>query len=242
MLALLAAYQDFPEETAARLLSNDMLIDQLRSAENDEQFQAWVESAIAMENQALLEERAALARRVEVLEADKSRTEKELEEKRKAEAEIAARVKDKEEEVERLSIAKSDAEAKAKDASSKLKGIEAATGVAQKVTMQEAEARQKAELAAHLYAVIAALGVSAVLIIGFEMLVYGLPWNWLKNHTNSFGLQAAVSGAIISFMLGLFRPRWRKVWWLVILSALAVAVITLVGGPSSSGTPTPKGP
>jgi chaperonin cofactor prefoldin len=242
MLALLAAYKDFREETAARLLSNDMLIDQLRSAENDEQFHAQVESAIATENQALLEERAALARRVEVLESEKSRAEKELEEKKKAEAEIAAKVKDKEEEVERLSTSKSDAEAKAKNVFSKLKEIEAAKGVAEKATMQEAEARKKAERAAHLYAVVAALGVSTVLIIGFEMLVYGLPWNWLKNHTNSFGLQAGVSGAIISFMLGLFRPRWRKVWWLVILIALAAVIITLVGGPSSLGTPTPKAP
>ena len=65
MLGLLAAYKDFPEETAVRLLSNDLLIDNLQATQDDEKFQAQVESAIASENQVLLEEWAALSRRIE---------------------------------------------------------------------------------------------------------------------------------------------------------------------------------
>ena len=56
MINIMAGYKDFPEETAARMLSNDILIDQLRKASNDEQFQGLIEAAIVSENTQLLGE------------------------------------------------------------------------------------------------------------------------------------------------------------------------------------------
>lgn len=105
MLNLLACYKDFPEETAARLLSNDLLIDRLRAVENDDQFQEQVESAISAENQALIEERAALARQVDLLKIDKGQVEKELGQQKQ--------------EAEKLIIAKDDAQERAQRAETK---------------------------------------------------------------------------------------------------------------------------
>jgi hypothetical protein len=83
MLSLLAAYKDIPEETAGRLLSNDLLIDRLQTAQDDKQFQEYVESALAEDHALLLEEKAALAKEVEKEKAERKAKEKQLEEERK---------------------------------------------------------------------------------------------------------------------------------------------------------------
>ncbi len=84
------------------------------------------------------------------------------------------------------------------------------------------------------YPVITAIFVSVLVIAGFEWLVYGLPWDWLKNHSNSYGLQTGFAGVIFSFFIGLFRPRWRNAWWVTALVALIVVTISLLGGPVNS--------
>ena len=45
MLSLLTAYKDLPEETARRLVTNDLLIDKLRTLKSDEEFEAEIDSA-----------------------------------------------------------------------------------------------------------------------------------------------------------------------------------------------------
>ena len=68
MLSLLTAYKDLPEETARRLVTNDLLIDKLRTLKSDEEFEAEIDSAIAAENVDLAEEKRALS---EALEAER---------------------------------------------------------------------------------------------------------------------------------------------------------------------------
>lgn len=60
MLSILASFENFPEATAIKLLSNDLLIEQLQQTENDEQFQKMVEDAIVHENEDLIEEKELL--------------------------------------------------------------------------------------------------------------------------------------------------------------------------------------
>ncbi|HUU41265.1 MAG TPA: hypothetical protein VMW42_10000, partial [Desulfatiglandales bacterium] len=79
MLCLLSLYKDFPEDTAARLLSNDLLINGLRKTENDNEFQDYVDNAISADNTALMEEKAALEKKIELERAKKGEKEKELE-------------------------------------------------------------------------------------------------------------------------------------------------------------------
>ena len=85
-------------------------------------------------------------------------------------------------------------------------------------------------------AVATAIVLSLVLIIIFELAVYVLPWVWLRDHANSYGIQAGVDVAVLAFMLGLFRPRWRKVSWLVVALVVIGALITILGGPHSANT------
>jgi hypothetical protein len=77
-------------------------------------------------------------------------------------------------------------------------------------------------------------GLSVLLILGFECLVYGMSSDCLRNHTNSYGLQAGVDALIVSLMLCLFLPRWLKVLWLPVVLALALLLISLLGGPSKA--------
>ena len=152
MLCLLAAYQDFPEETAVRLLSNDVLIDHLRTAQNDEQFQAQVESAIADENSALLEEWTAMAKQVEELKSEKDRTVKDLEQqKRIAEAEAAKAqeaINEREKVAHRLAIAEREKETSVQQISSKISEIEKAKISAEEAAADAKRQSQTSELSA----------------------------------------------------------------------------------------------
>jgi hypothetical protein len=56
MLSLLASYENLSKETAYKLLSNKILIDQLRTVENNDDFKQRVESFIVNENLVLSEE------------------------------------------------------------------------------------------------------------------------------------------------------------------------------------------
>lgn len=218
MLNLLAAYKDFPEETAARLLSNDMLIDTLRMAENDEQFQAQVESAITAENQALLEERVALSRQVEALQSDKERAEKELEEHKQTAAVEAARAKEamqaKEKEAETLAAFQRDAEAKVKDASAKSD------------EMEERELRTKK---------IASISVAFFVSLTFELLVnYVWRWDWLLSHQNSYGLQGCFCIMVSSAIVGMWVKPWRKSLWFTGFVGVLFVVLQILGGPTKT--------
>jgi hypothetical protein len=84
-------------------------------------------------------------------------------------------------------------------------------------------------------AVLFALAISTAVIVGFEVFVYLLPWNWLKNHPNSFSLQACIGGVILSFILGLRVPGWRKVCWSsTTFLGIVLVGVSLLGGPKSS--------
>ncbi|TET39227.1 MAG: hypothetical protein E3J72_00870 [Planctomycetota bacterium] len=242
MLGIFAAYKKFPDETATRLLSNDLLIDSLRTTQDDKQFQAQVESAIASENQALLEEQAFLATQVEALRSDKERANKELERQAQESAIAQEEIQAKNKEIENLTASKSKTEEQAQDISAKLVDLEEAKTSVERKAKEESEARQRAERKVGKYAISSAIGLSVILIIVFEIVLYKLPWTWLRDHSNSYALQAGVSFGVVSFMLGLFRPRWRKVCWLIFLFGIIVVIISLLGGPNSAVTPIPKGP
>lgn len=60
MLQILATYKEVPEQTAMKMLANDLLLDQLRSEHDERRFEEQVEVAFVQENRNLLEEKAAL--------------------------------------------------------------------------------------------------------------------------------------------------------------------------------------
>lgn len=78
LLCLLALYKDVPEETAVRLLSNDLLISRLRKIDDDKKFKESVESAMAADNISLIEERAALAKQLQIEKMEREAKDQEL--------------------------------------------------------------------------------------------------------------------------------------------------------------------
>ena len=215
MLGLLAAYKDFPEETAIRLLSNDLLIDSLRATQDDEKFQAQVESAIASENQALLEERAALSRQVEALRADKEHIEKELAAEKAAAASEAAKAQEaiqaNKKAIETLAADHRAAEAKAKEASAKLSEMIAANEAAEK------SARHRRLVISAVKRSLLALGILIVseLVIGYLAWQYGEGQNLFQKITKAWPWLAGDFGAVAilyPFIMGRDRMRLLK-WW-----------------------------
>lgn len=215
MLGLLAVYKDFPEETAIRLLSNDLLIDSLRATQDDEKFQAQVESAIASENQALLEERAALSRQVETLRADKEQIEKELTAQKAAAAAEAAKAQEaiqtNKKAIETLAADHRAAEAKAKEASAKLSEMIAANEATEK------SARNRQLVISAVKRSFLALGILIVseLVIGYLAWQYEEGQNLFQKITKAWPWLAGDFGAVTilyPFIMGRDLMRLLK-WW-----------------------------
>jgi cation transport ATPase len=212
-----------------------VLIDHLRTIQNDEQFQAQVESAIAVENQALLGERSAMAKQVEELRSGKDRAEKELEEqKQAAKAEVTKAqeaLHEREKEAELMAISKRDTETKAKEISAKLSGFEAEKISTEDAMKQEVDRRIKAENQALRTAKTSSIIMAFLISLAFEFVIHTVwQWNWLLNHPNSYGLQGCICLMVSSSILGLWVKPWRKALWGVLLGALLVAM-QILGGP-----------
>ena len=78
----------------------------------------------------------------------------------------------------------------------------------------------------------AALFISFMMILLFELLVHVGPLSWFKNHPNSYSLQGSIICLIPCLLLGLFKPQWRKWCWGVAGLAFLGIVLSLLGGRS----------
>ena len=214
LLSILAAFKDIPEETATKLLSNDLLIDQLRAAENDERFREHVESAIVSENTLLMEEKAALSKQLEI----------EKEEKKK--------------ELKTAQIANEYAELTLKQKEADLKSIKELKDKekeeVEKLATEEKTKRARAERKTESYKIVIAALSSFIVIGAFEFLIYYIKWGWLINHPSSYGLQGAFDILVMLLIFGIFEPKWRRYCWgsSGVLFAVITAILSLLGGPS----------
>jgi hypothetical protein len=227
MLGLLAAYNDLPVETAARLLSNDLLIDRLRTAQSDAQFQDEVESALVSENQALLEERAALAKQVEASRTEKERVEKELAEHKEVSAAEVAKayqeLQEKDREVESLAASHG----------GELAYLRAAKDTADSVAGQERKRRLELEALALRTSKIASIIVAVLLAATFELVTHSVwKWQWLLNHPQSYGLQGCLCLMVAFGVVGTWVKPWRKALWVTGLIGVVFVLLQLLGGPS----------
>ena len=240
MLSLLASLKEFPEETATKLLSNDLLIGRLRIVNDDKKFQEIVESAIADENALLLEEKAALAKQIERERAEKEAKEKKLEEERIMykqekikEEQAQLTLRQKEIELESLEKLKNKEKERAERATKEVEKERMAKEDAEKQTTEGVSNIRKAEKTITVYAVIAASAISIIFITIFEIFAYWLPWNWLRNHPNSYGLQGSFDILIILAIFGFFRPKWRKwCWGSSGFFVVIILILSLLGGPT----------
>jgi hypothetical protein len=204
MISILSGYKNFPEETAVRMLSNDILIDQLRKAESDAVFQSFVEDGIVAENEQLVGENLLLNKKYEIGQAEKIEAIEELEKTTKAAQENANELQ--------------------AEKNRRLNAEE--TSKAEKSKRQEVERKLN-----HTVSIGKAIALGITLVVVFEALSNLLPWTWLVTHDNSFGLQAAFDLLFVSISFFLFVKKWRKTILIPLLISIGGIIIPLLGGP-----------
>lgn len=218
MINIMASYKDFPEETAVRMLSNDVLIEQLRKAETNEAFQNYVEAAIVHENAQLLGENILLSKRVEIEQKGKEDVTRKLEQTDELARHNEGRYRI--EQTERIK-----AEEGANAARAEQRKAEGNTNIERE---QRLKTEQKLQSAYTFIAII--VGIVSVGV--FEWLIYNIPWTWLITHPNSYGLQGSVDLLILSISFFIFTPKWRKSVMLPLIISVIGIVLTLLGGPT----------
>lgn len=228
MLNILAGYRDFPEETAKRLLSNDMLIESLQHASDDKIFQDLVDAEIIRENVALVEEHKFIAEKYEKERKEKESVRKDLEietEKNlRREIEISeiqdlSRLK-----IEQERLAAQFSEQKAKDSErAKVEAEKVAEKANKDAELAREDARKEKEKSDLIIGVAKSLlgGVISVAII--EILIFALNWSWLFNHPNKIGIQRSADTILFLLPFMFFVPKSRL--WI-----LGTCIVPLVVG------------
>jgi len=206
MLNILAGYKDFPEETAKRLLSNDMLIESLQHASDEKMFQDLVETEIVKENATLLEEKEKI---VAHYEKEKDDTEQKLETQilrgSQLEREIEKIKKSSQSMIEQERYTTRQSEQKAKDA--------------------KEEAKREKEKVVLLLGIVKMILLSVACVAIFEFSVYKCHFIWLIEHQNSISIQITIDSLFILISSAIFLPKWRK--W-IIGSAIVPFIIGLI--------------
>ncbi len=243
LFSYLTSYEFIPEETAASLLTNGLLMERLHKVENDEELQKDVESAMVYENAALLEEKAVLEKLLERAEAERAAKEKQLEQEKIEVEQMKARA----EQAEQLSRQQAKELASLKkqvgrqgSGESKQQKIQVdqalelaarekqAREAAEKRAEQEALLRQKTEQRAHIYATVASIMFSIILIAVFELLISLIPGVWFNRYRNRYGLQAAIDSLLLFITVGFFHPHRRGWFWGVGALALLGTILQLL--------------
>lgn len=234
MLQILATYKDVPEETAFKLLSNDLLLDRLSAAQDDTQFAEQVEVAFVEENRNLLEEKAALERQLE-------------EEKHRHEAEASVRQEERQkfqEEEDKLNkmlvIVREELATTRRaieehrqapdSAALRSKGADKSAHNTLSKVEERKQDTEDAERKAFRMSVIAGIAFGALLVVGFELVAHLIPWRWLLEHENTIPLQIGFSLILMCAIVGLMVKDWRKWCWGVGVASLFLTLLGLMGG------------
>jgi TIR domain len=83
----------------------------------------------------------------------------------------------------------------------------------------------------NLLIAITAISLSCNLIGLFELIVYKVPWTWLIEDPNSYGLQASFDVLLVLFVVGSLYPNWRKWCWGAGAFAILTVILLILGGP-----------
>jgi hypothetical protein len=241
MASILASYSDIPEETAAKMLANDLLIAELQSKRTDAEFADTVESAVAAENAHLVEERAALAVQLE--------TEKAVREAKQRELDLAAEVirfreqnleqkeqvlREKEEEIQTLQAEKTSQTQLAQQAAQRAIQENQEKEDAKRRASELEQAAAASESRAVRNAKVASVVIGLLAVGIFELIIRSVkPWNWLLTHPNGYGLEGCICLMILFGILGLGVKQWRNTLWVVGLSGVAFVLLQIIGGPQS---------
>lgn len=233
MLQILATYKEVPEQTAMKMLANDLLLDRLRSEHDDAKFEEQVEQAFVEENRNLLEEKAALEQE---LKRQKARAEEEARKRQEERAAYEAKAKDMNKGIEdagrqldAASRAIKEHEQVKNDAVQRAKEAEGSAAEARKRAEEEAGHKSKAQREAFFMRVFAGMAFGGIAVVVFLVLTHTLPWLWLVSHKNTIPLQIGISGTLMCASVGLFVAAWRKWCWGIGVLTFFVTLLSLMG-------------
>lgn len=233
MLQILATYKDVPEQTAMKMLANDLLLDKLSGVENPVQFADQVEAAFVEENRNLIEEKAALEKE---LQQQKDRAEKEIRKRQEDNAKyiqernrLNETLVDIKQQLDSASRAIKEHEGAVAEASRRAYVAEQSANDFKNVALEKEKAVKELDRKAFKISLTAGaiLGILSVLV--FELIVHLLPWAWLASHKNSIPLQIGISLMLICIAVGLLVKRYRKWCWSVGVVSLLLTLLTLMG-------------
>ncbi len=132
---------------------------------------------------------------------------------------------------EEANILKCQAQAASARLAKKLRLVE---GIIESRREQIENSKKPAETEQNRKTTIVAIIISFIVDLVFELLVYFVPFTWVKNHPNSYGLQGSIIFLIPCLIVGLFKPQYRKGCWGVGAIAFIVLLLSLIGGPADS--------
>jgi len=214
LMSLLASYRDMQEDTAVKLLSNDLLLDRLAPIEDDARFQELVEAEFIANNNMLMEEKAALERQ---LEQERQHRVKEQED-REHEQQIAAQLLEQERQQKIEALQTAEREQTERDAlSRKLAEEREARRIAdeerlkleaQKQALEEQSAKQREQYGNAFW-----LAASVLLGVATFILLQNIRVELLDELTNPFVSRGLIGVSVFCLVLGAVRPKWRSALW-----------------------------
>lgn len=216
VLSYLNTYEDVPEETGARLLTNQMLLSDLETIdESSDAFRERIDSALATENAALEAERDQLLqeqaetsgelteaqRRITTLTDALERTDASRESLRKRLKEAA-----------RKEEARKRAQPKSKPSSSE-----------RKTTLPSVSPQSEADQVNLVWWVVGLLTALVAILLSAV-----IPWGWLEHHPKKLGLHMGVALALVFFFGAVGSPKHRQMLISTGLVGVAITLITLL--------------
>jgi chemotaxis protein histidine kinase CheA len=231
-LSFLASYKDVPQETAVSILSNDLLMHQLRGAEEgSEEFSELIESAILTTNQVLIEEKEAFREQAEaqsqaaVAEVAAYREKLASAETSAQEAVEQARREEREQAEQRILTVEAEAAADHSNLEAHLTEVR---GQVAELRQQQKDAQTRRDRRRTLanYATFALVFVAGV--VAMFALPHVFAWQWLLHHDHPAGLY--LSGTLLWGVLCWTgaRPKDAKVSLLIVGLAAVCALSTLL--------------
>ena len=243
MLSILASYRDLPEETSFKLLSNGVLLDELKATKGDEQFTERVEAAIVEENKNLMEEKAALARQLKKEEKDRAANEKAAAAKERAatkklqalereSAKLQKTLSKKESEVQQAKAIAEVSQEEHKETKRELDIIKETVSAEKAARSKVEQEKDRMQFKNQLKN---AFMISLFIVALFEILLhYFIKWSWLLNHKNAIALEVGFDLLIGCIVFGVFVSRWRKWFFLATILPVILMIIPLLGGYNES--------
>jgi len=215
LLQTMATHGNLPEEVAAKVMMNNLLIDQLRTVRDPAKFTADVEAAIAAGYAELEEDRALLAQRREEEERERERQREDL-------LRANAQLEEGRGAVEKARAAFDAERAALHDRETTLRAN------LNTATAEEQRAKRRARIAGYFAAVFGA----ATMLGGLEGICRAVEWRWFLDHPARYSLDALLTFAVFFGLASTFDAAFRTFFQAgATAMTILAAVLALLGGP-----------